>query len=103
MGEIGQLITRAEETVSARPALATEAGKLAIRPGCLVLTITRTYHTAEQPAETADIVIPAERFALVYQVPARYEVHWPQRRHEHSARGVALASLWAPKDIRDSS
>jgi GntR family transcriptional regulator len=29
----------------------------------------RTYHTAERPVETADIVIPAERYSLVYEVP----------------------------------
>lgn len=29
------------------------------------------YHTAERPVETADIIIPVERYALVYQVPVR--------------------------------
>ena len=28
-------------------------------------------HTAERPVETADIIIPVERYALVYQVPVR--------------------------------
>jgi hypothetical protein len=35
------------------------------------MTIARVYHTAEWPVETADIIIPVERYALVYQVPVR--------------------------------
>jgi DNA-binding GntR family transcriptional regulator len=71
MAVIGQRITRAEEVVSARPALAAEAARLSIRPGSLVLTIARTYFTEERAVETADIVIPVERYALVYEVPVR--------------------------------
>jgi DNA-binding GntR family transcriptional regulator len=71
MAVIGQQITHAEEAVSARPALATEAGRLSIRPGSLVLTIARTYRTDQRAVETADIVIPVERYALVYEVPVR--------------------------------
>jgi DNA-binding GntR family transcriptional regulator len=69
MALIGQVITHAEETVTARPALASEASRLNIRPGSAVMTIARAYHTAERPVETADIVIPVERYALVYEVP----------------------------------
>jgi hypothetical protein len=36
-----------------------------------VLTITRAYHTSAQPVETADIVLPVERYALVYEVSVR--------------------------------
>jgi hypothetical protein len=36
-----------------------------------VLTSARTYHTSQQPVETADIVLPAERYALVYEIPWR--------------------------------
>jgi hypothetical protein len=38
------------------------------QPGAIVLTTTRTYHTGEHPAETADIVLPVERHALVYEI-----------------------------------
>jgi DNA-binding GntR family transcriptional regulator len=69
MAVIGQRITHAEETVAARPALASEAERLGIRPGATVLTIARIYRTAERSVETADIVIPVERYALVYEVP----------------------------------
>jgi DNA-binding GntR family transcriptional regulator len=71
MAVIGQQIARAEEAVSARPALAAEAGRLGIRPGSLVLAIARTYHAGNRPVETADIVIPVERYSLVYEVPVR--------------------------------
>ena len=71
MAVIGQQITHAEEAVSARPALATEARRLNIRPGALVLTIARTYRTDERAVETADILIPVERYSLVYEIPVR--------------------------------
>lgn len=69
MAVIGHHITHAEEAVSARPALAAEAEHLHIRPGAIVLAITRTYRTSERPVETADIVLPVERYALVYEIP----------------------------------
>ena len=71
MAIIGQQVTHAEEAVSARPALAAEAARLGIRPGATVLTIARTYHTAARPVETADIVLPVERYALVYEIPVK--------------------------------
>lgn len=71
MAVIGQHITHAEEAVSARPALAAEAERLGIRPGAIVLTIARTYHTSQRAVETADIVLPVERYALVYEIPVR--------------------------------
>jgi DNA-binding GntR family transcriptional regulator len=71
MAVIGQRITHAEETVAARPALASEAERLGIRPGGTVLTIARVYHTEQRAVETADIVIPVERYSLVYEIPVR--------------------------------
>jgi UTRA domain len=69
MAVIGQQIAHAEETVAARPALASEAERLGIRPGGIVLTIARVYRTEERAVETADIIIPVERYALVHDVP----------------------------------
>src|SRR6266404_7974893 len=60
MAAIGQQITRAEETVASRPALASEAERLRIQPGGIVLTIARIYRTEERAVETADVVLPAE-------------------------------------------
>ncbi len=71
MAVIGQQVTHAEETVAARPALAFEAERLHIRPGGIVLTIARVYRTEERAVETADIIIPVERYSLVYDVPVR--------------------------------
>jgi DNA-binding GntR family transcriptional regulator len=71
MTVIGQQITHAEETVSARPALAAEAALLKIRPGTTVLTIARIYHTETRPVETASIVLPVERYSLVYEISVR--------------------------------
>jgi DNA-binding GntR family transcriptional regulator len=71
MAVIGQHVTHAEEAVSARPALAAEAARLNIRPGATVLTIARTYQAAQRPVETADIVLPVERYALVYEIPVQ--------------------------------
>jgi hypothetical protein len=48
MAMIGQRITHAEEDVAARPARASEAERLGIRPEGTVLTIARTYRTAER-------------------------------------------------------
>jgi DNA-binding GntR family transcriptional regulator len=69
MAVIGQHITRAEEAVTARPVLADEASRLRIPLGAIILAVARTYATSDRPVETADIVIPAERWALVYQIP----------------------------------
>ena len=69
MAAIGQHIIRAEETVTARPVFASEGSRLGVAPGAAVLAVARTYATADRPVETADIVIPAERWALVYQIP----------------------------------
>jgi len=71
MAVIGQQVTHAAETVAARPALAAEAERLDIRPGGIVLTISRTYYTDQRAVETADIVLPAERYAVTYEVPVR--------------------------------
>jgi DNA-binding GntR family transcriptional regulator len=71
MAVIGQRITHAEETVTARPALASEAERLHMRPGGTVITIARVYRTDERAVETADIVLPADRYAVAYDVPVR--------------------------------
>jgi len=71
MAVIGQQIVRAEETVTARPVLAAEAERLKLRTGATVLTIARVYYTAERPVETATIILPVERYSLVYEIPVR--------------------------------
>ncbi|WP_433224746.1 UTRA domain-containing protein [Microtetraspora malaysiensis] len=71
MAVIGVEITHCAEVVSARPALAEEARQLGLPAGGLVLTIERTYYADERPVETTDMVIPVDRYQLVYGVPVR--------------------------------
>lgn len=66
MTTIGVRITHSAEVVSARVVLTSEATRLQIAPGSIVLTIERTYWADEQPVETADIVIPVDRYQVVY-------------------------------------
>lgn len=66
MMAIGVRITHSAEVVSARPVLTVEAGQLKIAPASIVLTIERTYWADEQPVETADIVIPVDRYQVIY-------------------------------------
>jgi DNA-binding GntR family transcriptional regulator len=72
MAAIGVTITNALEEVTARPALADEARQLGGVAGHLVLDIQRTYYTEDgKPVETADIVIPADRYRVSYHLPVR--------------------------------
>ncbi|MER7211036.1 GntR family transcriptional regulator [Streptosporangium sp. NPDC000239] len=66
MMAIGIRITHSAEAVSARMVLTTEATRLRTAPGSIVLTIERTYWADEQPVETADIVIPVDRYQVIY-------------------------------------
>ncbi len=73
MAVLGVDITHWSEMVSARPAHAEEAQQLRLGAGALVLTIERTYFEDERPVETADIVIPVDRYQVVYGAPVREE------------------------------
>ncbi|NUT35707.1 MAG: GntR family transcriptional regulator [Hamadaea sp.] len=69
MASIGVDITQVEERVITRPALPEEIGALGLpRRGTPILQITRTYFAADVPVETADIVLPSERYELVYRM-----------------------------------
>jgi DNA-binding GntR family transcriptional regulator len=69
MQRIGVEVTHVVENVSARPALATEAQQLKTQTGLCLIVIERTYFAGEQPVETADIVIPSDRYQVSYQIP----------------------------------
>jgi DNA-binding GntR family transcriptional regulator len=73
MAVIGVQITHCAEIVSARPLLAAEARELGMPQGSLALTIQRTYYEDERPVETADIVIPVDKYEVVYGIPIRGE------------------------------
>ncbi|RYJ29279.1 GntR-family transcriptional regulator [Streptomyces sp. L-9-10] len=70
MSYIGLRITRSTETVTARTATRAEADVLDLAPGAPVVAIERTYYAGERPLETADLVVPGERFRLAYEIPA---------------------------------
>jgi DNA-binding GntR family transcriptional regulator len=71
MAAIDVVVDNVAEEVSARPALAAEARVLGGLPGHPVLVITRTFRAGGLPVETADVVVPADRFRLVYHLPVR--------------------------------
>ena len=69
MRMIGQHIESVQEVVTARPVLQSEAELLGEALGSVVLVIRRTYRTAERPVETADIVVPTDRYEAEYVLP----------------------------------
>ncbi|RKN09080.1 GntR family transcriptional regulator [Streptomyces radicis] len=71
MAAIDIQVDNVAEEVAARPALAAEARVLGGLPGHSVLVVTRTYRAGSMPVETADIVVPADRFRIAYHLPVR--------------------------------
>ncbi|MFD0800985.1 GntR family transcriptional regulator [Streptomonospora algeriensis] len=69
MRQIGQHIVHAGEIVTARPADDDEADRLQLGRGAVVMVIQRTYYTQDRPVETADIVVPPDRYELAYMIP----------------------------------
>ena len=67
MRSIGFLVDEVTEELSVRTCLLAEAAALAMPAGATVMAIERTHLAAGQPVETADIVIPAERYRLRYR------------------------------------
>jgi DNA-binding GntR family transcriptional regulator len=71
MESIGLLVDVVTEDVASRPARPFEIEALEIPPGVHVLELQRTYWCEERPVETADIIIPGDRYTLRYRVPLR--------------------------------
>jgi DNA-binding GntR family transcriptional regulator len=69
MSAIDVEVTHVVENVSARPALASEAEQLQTQTGLCLIVIERTYYAKDRPVETADIVIPSDRYQVSYQIP----------------------------------
>jgi GntR family transcriptional regulator len=67
MRSIGIEVDQVLEELSVRPSMLAEAEALALAPGAPVLHIERLHTSGGQPVETADIVIPADRFRLRYR------------------------------------
>ncbi|NUT05089.1 MAG: UTRA domain-containing protein, partial [Hamadaea sp.] len=59
-----------EERIITRAATPAEATALDLRGRTApVIAIRRTYLASDRPVETADIVLPSERYELVYRMP----------------------------------
>jgi DNA-binding GntR family transcriptional regulator len=73
MATISQRIITATEVVTARPVMQAEAEQLRVSAGTTVMVIQRTYWTSDRPVETADIVIPVDRYEILYVIPVEGE------------------------------
>jgi len=71
MRAIDVIVDNVTEEVGARPGLAEELLALGGVPGHVVLVVQRTYYASGRPVETADVVIPADRYQVAYHLPVR--------------------------------
>ncbi|MEU1160843.1 GntR family transcriptional regulator [Streptomyces sp. NPDC090075] len=71
MRAIDVIVDNVTEEVGARPGLAEELLTLGGVPGHVVLVIQRTYYASGRPVETADVVIPADRYRASYHLPVK--------------------------------
>ncbi|WP_406440156.1 GntR family transcriptional regulator [Streptomyces sp. NBC_00631] len=71
MRAIDVVVDNVTEEVGARPGLAEELLVLGGVPGHVVLVIQRTYYASGRPVETADVVIPADRYQVSYHLPVK--------------------------------
>ncbi|MFD5319913.1 GntR family transcriptional regulator [Streptomyces sp. NPDC127098] len=69
MAHIGVTVDRATESVTGRAATPEEAERLGLAAGAHVQALQRTYYAGDRAVETADLVVPASRFRLVYEFP----------------------------------
>jgi GntR family transcriptional regulator len=69
LSALGVKITEIVESVSTRVPQPAESDALNLPAGVHVLHVERTHWTADRPVETSDIVIPGDRFRLVYTTP----------------------------------
>jgi DNA-binding GntR family transcriptional regulator len=71
MAAIDVIVDNVTEEVGARPGLAEELLVLGGVPGHVVLVIQRTYYASGRPVETADVVVPADRYRVAYHLPVK--------------------------------
>lgn len=71
MESIGVMVEYVTEDVTSRSPYPYETESLDIPSGVHVLHIERTYWWQEQPVETADIMVPGDRYTLRYRIPLR--------------------------------
>ncbi|MFF8398141.1 GntR family transcriptional regulator [Streptomyces sp. NPDC016172] len=71
MRAIDVTVDNVTEEVGARPGLAEELLVLGGVPGHVVLVVQRTFYASGRPVETADVVIPADRYRVAYHLPVK--------------------------------
>ncbi|MEW1694551.1 GntR family transcriptional regulator [Streptomyces sp. NPDC091278] len=71
MAAIDIVVDNVVEEVGARPGLAEELLALGGVPGHVVMAVERTYYASGRAVETADVVVPADRYRLSYHLPVR--------------------------------
>ncbi|MCQ6554486.1 GntR family transcriptional regulator [Streptomyces sp. C10-9-1] len=71
MAAIDVVVDNVVEQVGARPGLAEELLALGGVPGHVVMVIERTYYASGRAVETADVVVPADRYRVAYHLPVR--------------------------------
>lgn len=71
MAAIDVIVDNVAEEVGARPGLAEELTALGGVPGHVVLVVQRTFYASGRPVETADVVVPADRFRVAYHLPVK--------------------------------
>lgn len=69
LSAIGVKVTEIVEQVYTRVPQPAESDALALPGGVQVLHVERTHWAGDRPVETSDIVIPGDRFRLVYAHP----------------------------------
>ncbi|MFP1626809.1 GntR family transcriptional regulator [Streptomyces sp. 5K101] len=71
MAAIDIVVDNVVEEVGARPGLAEELLALGGVPGHVVMVIERTYYASGRAVETADVVVPADRYRVAYHLPVK--------------------------------
>ncbi|HSX97025.1 MAG TPA: GntR family transcriptional regulator [Streptomyces sp.] len=71
MAAIDIVVDNVTEEVGARPGLAEELLALGGVPGHVVLVVQRTYFASGRAVETADVVVPADRYQVAYHLPVK--------------------------------
>ncbi|AXG80056.1 GntR family transcriptional regulator [Streptomyces paludis] len=71
MAAIDIVVDNVVEEVGARPGLAEELLALGGVPGHVVMVLERTYFASGRAVETADVVIPADRYRLAYHLSVK--------------------------------
>lgn len=69
MDTIGHHVTEVTERVTTRAPRPHETEALAIPAGVPVLCIVRTHYAGTTPLETADIVVPGDRYEITWRTP----------------------------------